>query len=79
MSSKSKSSGGSKKKGPSDNEDVKRDQKLQAILLADSFTTTFRPLTWDKPKVLLPLVNVPMIEYTLEFLAKNKVEEVCIF
>jgi len=26
--------------------------------------------------VLLPLVNVPLLEYTLEWLALNKVEEV---
>lgn len=49
---------------------------LQAVLLADSFTQKFRPITVEKPKVLLPLVNVPMIEYTLEWLALNKVEEV---
>ena len=57
-------------------EDVKGDQKLQAILLADSFSQTFRPVTLESPKVLLPLVNVPMIEYTIEFLAQNGVEEV---
>jgi hypothetical protein len=60
----------------SDTDDVRRDQKLQAILLADSFTTTFRPITLDCPKVLLPLVNVPMIDYTLEFLTHNGIEEV---
>lgn len=57
-------------------EDVKREQKLQAILLADSFATSFRPITIEGPKVLLPLVNVPMLEYTLEFLSQNGVEEV---
>lgn len=57
-------------------EDVKREQKLQAILLADSFATAFRPITADNPKVLLPLVNVPMLEYTLEFLSSSGVEEV---
>jgi hypothetical protein len=30
----------------------------------------------ERPKVLLPLVNAPLIEYTLEWLALNKVEEV---
>lgn len=60
-------------------EDVKRDIPLQAILLADSFSKTFRPLTHSRPKVLLPLVNVPMIEYTLEFLASNGVKEVFVF
>ncbi|RYG65720.1 hypothetical protein EON64_11340 [archaeon] len=57
-------------------EDVKREQKLQAIVLADSFTQSFRPLSLDCPKVLLPLVNVPMLDYTIEFLAQNGVEEV---
>ena len=32
-----------------------------------------------KNKVLCPLVNVPMIDYTLEFLARNGVREVFIF
>lgn len=49
---------------------------LQAVLLADSFTQRFRPITIERPKVLLPLVNVPMIEYTLEWLAINHVQEV---
>ncbi|KAJ1424856.1 nucleotide-diphospho-sugar transferase [Ochromonadaceae sp. CCMP2298] len=60
-------------------EDVKREQKLQAILLADSFSKSFRPISCEIPKVLLPLVNVPMIEYTMEFLAQNGVEEIFIF
>lgn len=70
--------GGAKQPKPSNDnaEDVKRDQKLQAVLLADSFSRNFRPITLDCPKVLLPLVNIPMIDYTIEFLAQNGVEEV---
>ncbi|KAI8617025.1 nucleotide-diphospho-sugar transferase [Chytriomyces sp. MP71] len=34
------------------------------------------PLTRDKPRCLLPLANVPLIEYTLEFLATAGVQEV---
>ena len=69
---------GRKDKEPKKNdfEDMKRDQKLQAILLADSFKQTFRPMTFESPKALMPLVNVPMIMYTIEFLAQNGVEEV---
>ena len=67
---------GTKKEQP---EDVKREQKLQAILLADSFEKNFRPITLHSPKVLLPLVNVPMLEYTIEFLAQNGVEELFVF
>ena len=29
-------------------DDVKREQKLQAILLADSFSKTFRPITLER-------------------------------
>lgn len=36
-------------------------------------------LVRTKNKVLCPLVNVPMIDYTLEFLARNGVREVFIF
>ncbi|KAH7669778.1 translation initiation factor eIF-2B subunit epsilon protein [Dioscorea alata] len=52
---------------------------LQAVLLADSFATKFRPITLERPKVLLPLVNVPMIEYTLAWLESVGVEEVFVF
>ncbi|RLN97989.1 hypothetical protein BBJ28_00021896, partial [Nothophytophthora sp. Chile5] len=55
--------------GGSANEDTRREAPLQAILFADSFTETFRPITLELPKVLLPLANVPMLEYSLEFLA----------
>lgn len=49
---------------------------LTAILLADSFTQSFRPITVERPRALLPLVNTPLIDYTLEWLANNGVEEV---
>lgn len=65
-----------KKSSKKGDEDIKRDQKLQAILLADTFRGTFNPITWDMPTVLLPLINIPMLEYTVEFLAQNGVEEV---
>jgi len=52
---------------------------LQAILLADSFTQKFRPITLERPKVLLPLANIPMIDYTLAWLESAGVEEVYVF
>jgi hypothetical protein len=59
-----------------ESEEIKQDQSLQAILLADSFEKSFRPITWESPKCLLPLVNVPMIDYTMQFLIMNEVDEV---
>ncbi|WJZ98549.1 hypothetical protein VitviT2T_017064 [Vitis vinifera] len=52
---------------------------LQAILLADSFAQKFRPITLERPKVLLPLVNVPMIDYTLAWLESTGIEEFFVF
>lgn len=43
-----------------------------------AFLQRFRPMTVEKPKVLLPLLNVPLINYTLEWLIASGVDEVCI-
>ena len=61
-------------KGRSDEERV-----LQAIVLGDSFNERFMPITLDKPRCLLPLLNTPIIEYTLEFLAISGIQEVVLF
>ena len=69
----------SDKKGKKEDADLAQQDVLQAIVLADSFASNFRPITYEKPKVLLPLANLPMIEYTLEFLAAGGVQEIFIF
>jgi len=38
------------RKGGGD-EDVAQEVPLQAVLLADSFTSTFRPISLERPKV----------------------------
>jgi len=78
--SKSKqAAGGSKSKKSNDADFLKTDEVLQAVVLADSFKVKLRPLTLDTPKVLLPLVNVPMLDYTLEFLVSGGVQEIFVF
>lgn len=72
---KGKSGGKSAQNGLSKGE-MAQDDRLQAIVLTDSFETRFMPLTSVKPKCLLPLANVPLIEYTLEFLATANAKEV---
>ncbi|XP_005284087.2 translation initiation factor eIF2B subunit epsilon [Chrysemys picta bellii] len=52
---------------------------LQAVLVADSFNRRFFPVSKDRPRVLLPLANVAMIDYTLEFLTATGVEETFVF
>ncbi len=77
---------GSKKAAPASSSGSKSNisemkKPLQAVLLADSFLEPprFRPFTHDKPKVLLPLANAPMLEYALEFLARNGIQDIIIF
>ncbi|KAJ3387866.1 hypothetical protein HDU92_001754 [Lobulomyces angularis] len=52
------------------------EEVLQAVVITDSFNKRFRPLTLEKPRCLLKLLNVPLIEYTLEFLAVSGVQEI---
>ncbi|KXJ90292.1 eIF4-gamma/eIF5/eIF2-epsilon [Microdochium bolleyi] len=59
--------------------DEKREDVLQAVIIADSFQDRFLPFTLEKPRCLLPLANVPLIEYTLEYLAMNGVQDVFIY
>ncbi|KAJ2302985.1 translation initiation factor eIF-2B epsilon subunit, GEF [Coemansia sp. RSA 2706] len=54
---------------------VEEKEELKAVVLADSFDELFQPLSLNKPRCLLPLCNVPMIEYTLEMLAQSGVVE----
>ena len=49
-------------------QDVDFEDRLQAVVLTESFEDRFQPLTTVKPRCLLPLANTPLIEYTLEFL-----------
>ena len=57
---------------------TKSEQKRQAVLLADSFVNTFRPLSLDRPKVLCPLNNVSLLDYAMDFLAGVGIEELVV-
>ncbi|CAI9558584.1 unnamed protein product [Staurois parvus] len=52
---------------------------LYAVLIADSFNKRFYPITKDRPRALLPLANVALIDYTLEFLTATGVKETFVF
>ncbi|XP_006002414.1 translation initiation factor eIF-2B subunit epsilon [Latimeria chalumnae] len=55
------------------------EEPLQAVLIADSFDRRFFPLSKDRPRALLPLANVAMIDYTMEFLTATGVQETFVF
>lgn len=48
----------------------------QAVLLAGGLGTRLRPLTYQRPKALLPVVNRPLISYELQLLGGFGVPEV---
>lgn len=50
--------------------------KLKALILAGGFGTRLRPLSCTRPKILFPIVNKPLLEWTFERLAKNGIDEV---
>ncbi|KAI9142814.1 nucleotide-diphospho-sugar transferase [Paraphysoderma sedebokerense] len=60
-------------------ENLEAEKRLAAVVIADSFDQRFKPLTEDIPRCLIPLCNVPLIEYTLEFLAVAGVQDVYIY
>jgi len=50
----------------------------QAVLMAESFASKFKPMSHEKPKCLFPIANIPLILFALEFLASNNVKEVIV-
>jgi len=55
------------------------DKPLQAVILADSYNRRFEVLCLDKPRILLPLCGIPLLNWTLECLSSSKVKQVFIF
>eukprot|EP00126_Sphaerothecum_destruens_P005930 Sdes_comp19120_c0_seq1m9831 len=70
---------GTRKGGHSKSSEWNQEEILQAVVMADSFNERFLPITLEQPRALLPVLNVPLIEYTLEFLAAAGVQEVFVF
>lgn len=59
--------------------EIKQEDKLQAVLLVDSYAKRLRPASFDGPKALMPLCGAPLINYSLEALASSGMEEVFVF
>ena len=49
---------------------------LKAVVLAGGFGTRLRPLSCSRPKMLFPVANQPLIDYTLRNLAQGGVDTV---
>jgi len=49
---------------------------LRALILAGGLGTRLRPLTYSRPKHLLPIANVPHIDHVLDLLQRHGVHEI---
>jgi NDP-sugar pyrophosphorylase family protein len=49
---------------------------MQAVILGAGLGTRLRPITNTVPKVLLPVFDRPLLEYTLKYLQKNGIDQV---
>ena len=49
---------------------------MKALILAGGVGTRLRPLSCTRPKLLFPVVNKPLLDWTLERLAESGVKEV---
>jgi NDP-sugar pyrophosphorylase family protein len=49
---------------------------LQAVILAGGLGTRLRPLTLNRPKPVVPLLNVPFLHYQLALLGAHGVRDV---
>lgn len=49
---------------------------MKGLILAAGFGKRLRPLTFKKPKVLMPILNTPIIDQIIEFLKKHNVKEI---
>jgi mannose-1-phosphate guanylyltransferase len=49
---------------------------LKAVILAGGFGTRLRPLSCTRPKILFPVANKPLLQWTFERLAHNNIQDV---
>lgn len=61
------------------NEHIQKKQVIQAVVICDDYSNSLGPIIFSKPSSLIPLVNRPFLDYTLNFLAYSEVEEVILF
>jgi translation initiation factor eIF-2B subunit epsilon len=55
-------------------------QKIErkALIIADTFTSLFSPINKDTSEALIPICNIPIIEYMFDFLFSNSITEIII-
>lgn len=58
---------------------LRKKDALQAVVLTDDFTTALTPVQDVFPSMLLPVLNVPLLDYLIETLKISRVEELFLY
>jgi len=51
---------------------------MQAVILAAGEGKRVRPLTWSRPKAMIPVANRPIIAYTIDALVENGIRNIIV-
>ena len=65
--------------GPKSQKAEEKEDPLQAVVIADTFDDTFADFCDSQPRCLLPLLGVPLIDYTFDFLARSGIQDVYLY
>ena len=52
--------------------------KIKAVIMAGGEGTRLRPLTCPLPKPMVPILNIPIMEYIIKLLKRNNIEEIAV-
>ncbi|XP_016904320.1 translation initiation factor eIF-2B subunit epsilon [Apis cerana] len=52
---------------------------VQAVVLADDFLTNLTPVQNIFPRILMPIINIPLLDYLVETLIKSRVQELFLY
>lgn len=78
--SKKSGSGSAGGRAGADNTLRQEEEKLQAVVLLDSYSNQFEPLSSTRAECLMPMMgDKTLLDYTIEFLIDNDVKEVVLF
>ena len=59
-------------------EEMEMDKKLTGVIMAAGKGTRMEPFSSDIPKPLLPVCNIPLIEYHIDMMKKLQIDEIII-
>lgn len=60
------------------NEQLRKDDFMKAVIMAGGEGTRLRPLTCNRPKPMVPIVNRPVMEHIVDLLKMHKIKDIAV-